>query len=107
MPNDSEHHNQLTPAEAERLAILAEEMGETIHVIGKILRHGYESYNPFVDYETNRSLLNKELGDVRYAMMSMCNAGDLSEEEIHKQADLKARRIREFLHHQESNDADK
>ena len=33
--------NELSPAEVERLAILAEEMGEAIQVIGKVLRHGY------------------------------------------------------------------
>ena len=33
--------NQLTPAETERLAILAEECGEVIQAVGKILRHGY------------------------------------------------------------------
>jgi hypothetical protein len=37
--------NQLTDAEAERLALLAEECGEVVQVIGKILRHGYESYD--------------------------------------------------------------
>lgn len=40
------HFNDLEPGEAERLAILAEEAGELIHAIGKILRYGYESHNP-------------------------------------------------------------
>ena len=35
-----DHFNNLTPGEAERLAILAEECGEVIQIIGKILRHG-------------------------------------------------------------------
>lgn len=41
-----EHFNGLTPAEAERLAMLSEECGEVIQIIGKILRHGYDSYHP-------------------------------------------------------------
>jgi hypothetical protein len=32
--------NELSDAEVERLAILAEEMGEAQQCIGKILRHG-------------------------------------------------------------------
>lgn len=33
--------NGLSPAEVERLALLAEECGEVIQTVGKILRHGY------------------------------------------------------------------
>ncbi len=38
MPRVMTHFNELTPAEAERLAYLAEECGEAIQIIGKILR---------------------------------------------------------------------
>lgn len=38
-----EHFNQLSPAEAERLALLSEELGEAQQAIGKILRHGQPS----------------------------------------------------------------
>ncbi len=41
-----DHFNRLTPAEAERLAMLAEEAAEVIQIVGKILRHGYASYHP-------------------------------------------------------------
>lgn len=51
--------NRLTPAEAERLALLAEECGEAIQAIGKILRHGYESNHPEFT-ETNRTQLPDE-----------------------------------------------
>lgn len=47
----------LTNAELERLAILMEECAEVQHIIGKIIRHGYESFNPFDDNKTpNRKL---------------------------------------------------
>ena len=36
-----EHFNGLTPAEAKRLALLAEECGEVLQAIGKVLRHGF------------------------------------------------------------------
>lgn len=37
----SQPFNQLTNAQAERLHILLEELGEAQQAIGKILRHGY------------------------------------------------------------------
>ena len=92
--------NQLSPAEAERLALLSEELGEAQQAIGKILRHGYESQNPFEPGPTNRDRLEKECGDVRHAMIRLCEAGDLSKERIHKCADLKRENVKPYLHHQ-------
>lgn len=75
------HFNNLTPAEAERLAMLAEECGEVIQVVGKILRHGYESYHPndlFNGHpkpgaENNRDLLANEVCDL-LAVVQMMDA---------------------------------
>jgi len=44
-----DHFNGLTPEQDERLALLLEELAEAIVAIGKIQRHGYDSYNPDVD----------------------------------------------------------
>lgn len=95
------HFNKLTPAEAERLALLLEEMGEAQQAIGKILRHGYESYNPRSQSGvTNREMLERELGDVRHAMFRMCEAGDFSDDRICGFARCKAEKVRAYLHHQ-------
>lgn len=65
MTTAADHFNQLDPAEAERLAILSEEMGEALQIVGKILRHGYHSYNPLKPTRTtNRELLVQELSHV-------------------------------------------
>lgn len=98
------HFNALTPAEHERLALLSEECGELVQAIGKILRHGYESYNPEDGWAglSNRRALERECGDVRHAMIRMCEARDLREEAIHEFADRKALRVAEYLHHQQS-----
>lgn len=93
-----EHFNGLTPAEAERLALLAEEMGEAIQAIGKVLRHGYESRHP-EGGPTNRETLERECGDVRHAMIRLCDAGDLSKQRIHDCADMKAKTVSRYLHH--------
>lgn len=66
------HFNKLTPAEAERLAMLAEECGEVIQVIGKILRHGYDSFHPADPSVTNRDLLGRELTDLLTVAASLC-----------------------------------
>lgn len=58
------HFNNLTPAEAERVAMLLEEAGEIVQACGKILRHGFESYHPDDPRTTNRMLLSREIGDI-------------------------------------------
>ncbi len=72
-----EHFDKLTPAEHERLALLSEEMGEAIQIIGKIMRHGYNSRHPDGG-PTNRTLLQEELGDAAHAVNLMCVECDLS-----------------------------
>ena len=53
-----DHFHGLSPAEAERLYVLAEECAEVVVVVNKILRHGYESYNPHQsDLGSNREQL--------------------------------------------------
>lgn len=96
----NKNSNNLSPAELERLAILAEEMGEALQEIGKILRHGYDACNPITGIANRRSLEN-ELGDVRHAMIMLCNANDVSKDAIHKQAEYKRADISKWLHHQE------
>lgn len=93
----AEHFNRLSPAEAERLAMLAEECGEIIQVVGKILRHGYESHHPQNLHETNRDLLANEVCDL-LAVVQMMDAdfnvgGGLDPD------DAIAKKLR-FAHHQ-------
>ena len=95
-----EHFNQLSPSEAERLAILLEELGEAQQAIGKILRHGYESFHPRVPDITNRETLEKELGDVLFAIEMLCGSNDLNMGEIKEWAKQKSMRIEQYLHHQ-------
>ena len=97
----TEHFNGLTEAEAERIAILMEECGEVIQICGKILRHGYESFNPYnAEKITNRELLTKELGDVLFAYKQMADSSDIIENQVLGMADIKEFKIQQFLHHQ-------
>ena len=93
--------NELTEAQAERLAILVEELGEAQQAAGKILRHGYESYNPDdCESDSNRQNLTKELGDVRYIITLMALQGDISEGRMQDRVKIKAKKIVPYLHHQ-------
>lgn len=93
--------NQLTVAEAERLALLGEELGEAQQAVGKILRHGYASYNP--DDESgpsNRQALEMELGDIQAAVTLMTRGHDVLFENIELYKDKKLPKMGKYLHHQ-------
>lgn len=93
--------NQLSDAQLERLAILSEELGEAQQCIGKILRHGYESYNPLADHGTNnRGDLQRELGDVKFAIQMLEDAGDVSGFAISERTAKKSQTIKKWLHYQ-------
>ena len=94
------HFNDLTPAQAERLAILLEEMGEAQQAIGKILRHGYESRHPDGG-QTNRESLERELGDVHHAIQRLCVRSDLNEKNILERSTVKGIKIGKYMHHDE------
>lgn len=91
--------NRLTAAEAERLAVLSEELGEAQQAIGKILRHGFESRHPDGG-PTNRQSLEREMGDVRAAEKMLIESGDLNCLTILDGARSKSERIKPYLHHQ-------
>jgi NTP pyrophosphatase (non-canonical NTP hydrolase) len=93
--------NNLSAAQAERLAILLEEMGEAQQAIGKILRHGYDSCNPTIIATTNnRDDLARELGDVQYAIDKLIGNGDVDRMAITRRTADKPSKIAPYLHHQ-------
>lgn len=98
------HFNQLSPAEAERLALLAEELGECTQAIGKILRHGYESRPPNGG-PTNREALEKEVADVLLATKLLLTAGDMDQIRVTTHECMKAKVVRQYLHHQPTKGA--
>lgn len=99
MSADPYPFNQLTPAEAERLALLIEECGEVIQAACKILRHGYESRHPTTLIH-NRADLEKELGDLQAALLLLVRADDIDFEHVEMFRDDKIANVRRYLHHQ-------
>lgn len=97
------HYNGLTPAQQERLVMLAEECTEVAHAVTKILRHGYDSCNPFSqDCETNQEHLFRELNDLA-AVITMITL-DIPQmedaDECDRQVEAAFRKKLEFAHHQ-------
>jgi len=62
----------LTLEQIERLDMLAEECAEVIQIVGKIKRHGYDSYHPHdLEKTPNRLLLKREILDVVAVVSAM------------------------------------
>lgn len=98
--NPSEQFNELTPAQSERLYLVMEEAAEVIQMIGKILRHGYWSFNPYdPDKVANRDLLAKELGDLMAVVELLTDTGDVDAEKVSQAKDLKPSKMYHYLHH--------
>lgn len=88
--------NKLTNKELEALSLLAEECGEVIQVIGKILRHGLNS-----NWEgslTNRELLEIEVGDM-FLAAGITSALMLDFNAIQRRTEAKPEKLRKFLHY--------
>lgn len=92
----TEAFNLLTPAEAERLSLIAEEASEVIKAVNKILRHGYERG---WEGSNNRVDLEKELGDLIGVMKYAIALGDLDPHNIFMYQEGKMARTFKYLHH--------
>jgi len=91
--------NELSPAQAERLALLIEEMGEALQALGKIQRHGFDKRHP-AGGPTNRQQLEHELGHVQTAIALMCKSQDIKKINIDASKNVKDKTIGLFLHEQ-------
>ncbi len=101
----TEHFNGLTEAQVERLAILCEECAEVQQIICKILRHGFDSDNNGKLPETNRQMLERELGDCLHALNRMVATGDINRQKISDRSNSRPAHVAPYLHHQEAPNA--
>lgn len=101
MTDDIKPHNGLTPAQAERLAVLAEELGEAVQAVGKILRFGYDSRcHGDAAKPSGREMLVTELGDVQWAIELLICSYDLNRWAVGEARHAKAAKSGKYLHHQ-------
>ena len=98
-----DHFNRLRPEQTEALALLAEECGEVVQIVGKILRHGLNSYHPDAGHPdanlSNREMLACEVSDLRAAVEIAERVGILFEHELRTRKDEKLARVGRYLHH--------
>lgn len=94
------HFNGLSPAQAERLAHLIEELSEAQKAACKVLRHGYDSYDPTdKSHPGNRADLENELKDVLAAIQRMTDARDVQAWSLADTRNAIAKSNR-YMHHQ-------
>lgn len=91
-------HMDLDHAQLERLAILAEELGEAQRAVGKILRHGYNSMWPKTNGFSNREILEKELGDVVFAIKFLSQHLDINDVHVVNHSKDKYKTIGQWLY---------
>lgn len=99
----------LSDAERERLAVLMEECAEVQQIIGKILRHGYDSKHPNrmrPQDPDNREMLAEEIGHVDAAIKLMVSNRDVSLDGIKTYRRQKEARIGRYLHFQSNDKVD-
>ena len=85
-----------SPAEQERLQILAEECAEVIQVIQKIQRFGFDDTKPGQKL-TNRERLEEELGHVMNMKSFMIQHRDIDPEAIENSEHTKGANIYRWL----------
>lgn len=91
---------RLTNAELERLAVLSEECGEVIQVIGKIIRHEYEAIGPEGEKYDNRKALEEEIGHINFMVWLMIENSDVKQKRIDYSTQQKSSTIWKYLRHQ-------
>lgn len=92
----------LTPAERERLTLIAEEAAEVVQAATKVLRHGWMSEHPACPGVNNCQNLMKELGDLRAAVQLCFQANDMNSVDYQYYALDKLHRVQKYLHIKEN-----
>ena len=96
----------LSPRERELLTMLAEEAGEIVQAVTKILRHGPASWSPLDETRTpNSAALRREIRDIRAVLRIMAESYDrpllayLGAEPSPAQLGVAMRRKQSWMHH--------
>lgn len=94
--------SDLSPAEVERLSVFIEECGEAIQAATKVLRHGWDSYDPTATADkrlSNRHALEKEIGHIDNAVGLLSRSGDIDASAYMAASQAKRETIWKWLHH--------
>lgn len=87
---------EMTPRQVELCICCIEECGEVIQAITKALRFGINDVHPVLK-ETNRTLINQEVGDLLVILEKLQQEGILSAELIDGAKVKKQEKLKEWL----------
>jgi NTP pyrophosphatase (non-canonical NTP hydrolase)/ribosomal protein S27E len=90
----------LTMAQRERLAWLAEECGEVVQAVGKVLRHGFQDTGPNGTTYDNRVALEEEAGHVLAVIDTLAMNGDVQQSNVKDSCGRKKVTCRPHMHYQ-------
>ena len=90
--------NRIGEPEQERLGLFTEETGEANQIVGKILRHGLDSYHPDMPLLSNANLLELEAGHVLAAIDLLVACGTLDGAALLQARKEKLQKLRSWLH---------
>ncbi len=85
-------------ATIERLAMLFEEAGEVVQIVGKTIRHGFQSSHPNTPQITNKMNLEEEIADFLIAVNLLVQEGDIDRRRINQLTLSKKGRKNKYLH---------
>lgn len=99
----SSHYSDLTYSQMERLHMLSEEAAEVIKASMKVLRHGYQNYNPddSGNGKINRDDLERELGDLFGIAHHMQRHKDVDATLVGNHSNNKLGKSRPYMHYYE------
>ena len=90
---------ELSDAQRELFACLAEEAAEVVQAVGKILRHGLYSYG-HGSGETNQEVLAREIGDLEYVVKRLIDGRQVDAMSISTAKHEKAAKFLKYTHFQ-------
>jgi NTP pyrophosphatase (non-canonical NTP hydrolase) len=91
----------MNDSKRERLIMMAEECGEVVQMIGKVLRHGPENYHPAdVDRVTNISLFREEVVDILAIYDMLIESGDILNKITQDEIIARKRKKLKYTYHQ-------
>lgn len=96
MASETPKHPDTQPVSHQyELAVINEECGEVVQIVGKTLRFGYESHSPLdPEMTTNLDLLHTELGDVLAAADFGAERGLLDQKKLDERRAAKLTKLR-------------
>ena len=95
---ESQAHDDLSPAQVERLVMLVERCGEASVMAGKVLRYGYGGTSPRTGLP-NQVILERKIGSLLAMIDLMARTDDVRLREVRTTRDWASEHMGKWMHH--------